>query len=242
LRYGGPGRRGGGFAFNYFRASMSESHHLLIADDHPLVRQALEQAIRSELPGTRFSEAASLDETLVILDRGEEVDLLLLDLNMPGMQGFSGLFYIRSAYPHVAVVMISANESESVVRHAVDYGAAGFIPKSAPIDTIRTAIRALLRGERWVPDPSTMDAPGGDPRLAAQLNSLTRQQLRVLMLLTEGKLNKQIAYELDITEATVKAHVSAILQKLDVSSRTQAVILAQRLRPDDIGDPTPGAP
>lgn len=216
---------------------MTERFHLLIADDHPLVRQALTQAIHSELPDARFSEASTLDETLAILDTGSgDIDLLLLDLNMPGMQGFSGLFYIRAAYPHVAVVMISANESESVVRHAIDYGAAGFIPKSAPIDTIRGAVRALLRGERWVPDPSTIDEPGGDARLAKQINSLTRQQLRVLMLLTEGKLNKQIAYELDITEATVKAHVSAILQKLDVSSRTQAVILAQRLKPDEVAE------
>jgi DNA-binding NarL/FixJ family response regulator len=213
---------------------MTESHHLLVADDHPLVRQALTQSIRSEWPDTRISEAASLDETLAILDAEDDIDLLLLDLHMPGMQGFSGLFYVRATYPHIAVVMISANESEAVVRSCIDYGAAGFIPKSAPLEKIREAIKALLRGERWTPDPATLDVPGGDAQLAAKLNSLTRQQLRVLMLLTEGKLNKQIAYELDITEATVKAHVSAILQKLDVSSRTQAVILAQRLRPDDI--------
>jgi DNA-binding NarL/FixJ family response regulator len=213
---------------------MTEQHHLLIADDHPLVRQALTQAIFSELPDARFSEASTLDETIAILDADNDIDLLLLDLNMPGMQGFSGLFYIRAAYPQVAVVMISATESASVVRRAVDYGAAGFIPKSASIDTIRTAVRALLRGECWVPDPETIAAPGGDARLAAQISSLTRQQLRVLMLLTEGKLNKQIAFDLNITEATVKAHVSAILQKLDVSSRTQAVILAQQLRPDDL--------
>jgi DNA-binding NarL/FixJ family response regulator len=212
---------------------MPERLHLLIADDHPLLRQALTQAIRSEWPDARFSEASTLDETLAILDIGEDIDLLLLDLSMPGMQGFSGLFYIRSSYPQVAVVMISASETPSVVRRAIDYGAAGFIPKSAPIDGIRDAVRALLRGERWVPDPATIDGPGGDAGLAARLNSLTRQQLRVLMLLTEGKLNKQIAYELDITEATVKAHVSAILQKLDVSSRTQAVIVAQQLKPDE---------
>lgn len=218
---------------------MTDHHKLLIADDHPLVRHALSQAIVSELPGVQISEAASLGETLAILDKDDDIDLLLLDLNMPGMQGFSGLFYIRSSYPQIAVVMISANEAPTVVRHAIDYGAAGFIPKSASIDTIRGAIHALLRGEQWVPDPSSLSGPGGDTNLAAQLNSLTRQQLRVLMLLTEGKLNKQIAYELDITEATVKAHVSAILQKLDVSSRTQAVILAQRLKPEDPSDIIP---
>lgn len=215
---------------------MPGKHHLLIADDHPLVRQALSQAIASELTDVSFSEAATLDETLAILDSNTDTDLLLLDLNMPGMQGFSGLFYIRSAYPHVAVVMISASETLAVVRQAIDYGAAGFIPKSASIETIRDAVNALLRGEQWVPDAEALNGPGGDVSLAAQLNSLTRQQLRVLMLLTEGKLNKQIAFELDITEATVKAHVSAILQKLDVSSRTQAVILAQRLKPDDPAD------
>lgn len=219
---------------------MTQRHQILIADDHPLVRQALSQAIRSEWSETRFLEASSLDETLAILDSEDDIDLLLLDLNMPGMQGFSGLFYVRATYPHIAVVMISATESEDVVRRSVDYGAAGFIPKSASLDTIREAVAALLRGERWVPDPDTLDGPGGDARLAAKLNSLTRQQLRVLMLLTEGKLNKQIAYELDITEATVKAHVSAILQKLDVSSRTQAVILAQQLKPDDAAEPVDG--
>lgn len=216
---------------------MSEQHQILIADDHPLVRQALSQAIESELHEASFREASTLDETLAILDTdADDVDLLLLDLNMPGMQGFSGLFYIRSAYPQVPVVMISANESPAVIRHAIDYGAAGFIPKSAPINTIREAIRALLRGEQWAPEFDSPNAPAGDANLATQINSLTRQQLRVLMLLTEGKLNKQIAYDLDITEATVKAHVSAILQKLDVSSRTQAVIRAQQLRPDDDGD------
>ena len=215
----------------------TEAYHLLISDDHPLVRQALGQAISGELPDARFSEASTLDETLAILDSDGDIDLLLLDLNMPGMQGFSGLFCIREAYPQVAVVIISATESTAVVRRSIEYGAAGFIPKSSSMDTIRAAVRALLRGDRWVPDPSEIGSTtGASTGLAAQIGSLTRQQLRVLMLLTEGKLNKQIAFDLNITEATVKAHVSAILQKLDVSSRTQAVILVQQLRPDDLAN------
>jgi DNA-binding NarL/FixJ family response regulator len=218
------------------REAVTEAYHLLIADDHPLVRQALVQAISGELPEARFSEASTLDETLAILDGDGDIDLLLLDLNMPGMQGFSGLFYIREAFPQVAVVMISATESTAVVRRAIEYGAAGFIPKSSSMDTIRTAVRALLRGDRWVPDASAITASSATSGLAAQIGSLTRQQLRVLMLLTEGKLNKQIAFDLNITEATVKAHVSAILQKLDVSSRTQAVILAQQLRTDGLAE------
>ena len=208
---------------------------IVIADDHPLVRDALKQTIAQDMSDAVFHEAASLAEAeATIRDEGAP-DLLLLDLHMPGMRGFTGLVYLRSEFPQVPIAMISASTDARIMRQAVDYGAAGFIPKSAPMDDIRGAVRDIIAGNTWLPT-GTNDLPDTseeDAALAARLAALTPQQLRVLGMLSDGKLNKQIAYDLDISEATVKSHVSAILQKLDVNSRTQAVILAGRLHVED---------
>lgn len=222
---------------------MSAECVIVIADDHPLVRDAVKQAIAKDLSDAEIREAGSLaDVEASIVDAGAP-DLVLLDLHMPGMQGFTGLVYLRSRFPDVPVAMISASTESRIMRQAIDYGACGFIPKSAPMDDIRTAVRAIIAGDDWLPAdigdvPDTADE---DARLSARLAALTPQQLRVLGMLSEGKLNKQIAYELDISEATVKSHVSAILQKLDVNSRTQAVILASRLNIEDPARDVPGA-
>jgi DNA-binding NarL/FixJ family response regulator len=157
------------------------------------------------------------------------MDLVLLDLSMPGVRGFSGLMYLRAQHASVPVVVVSANEDRAIMRRCLDFGASGYIPKSLDVDTMRAAVRAVLDGGRWIPPDLDLSAPGDAGVLVRRLSSLTPQQVRVLMMLSEGLLNKQIAYELSVSEATIKAHVSAILQKLDVESRTQAVIVAASL-------------
>jgi DNA-binding NarL/FixJ family response regulator len=214
---------------------LSENAIIVIADDHPLVRDALRQAIARDMPDAVFLDAASLAEAESAIRENSAPDLVLLDLHMPGMRGFTGLAYLRSQFPAVPVAMISASTEPRIMRQAVDYGASGFIPKSAPMDEIRNAVHAILDGNMWLPDlkGDLPDTDAKDAALAGRLAALTPQQLRVLGMLSDGKLNKQIAYDLDISEATVKSHVSAILQKLDVNSRTQAVILAGRLNVED---------
>ena len=203
----------------------------MIADDHPLVRGALRQAVEGAAPGCAIAECGDLAELGKELDANPDADLVLLDLAMPGVRGFSGLLYLRAQHPGVPVVVVSANEDRGVMRRCVDFGASGFIPKTTAIEPMRAAIRAILAGDTWTPPDVPIDAPV-DPRtadLVRRLSSLTPQQVRVLMMLSEGLLNKQIAYELSVSEATVKAHVSAILQKLGVESRTQAVIAAAKI-------------
>jgi DNA-binding NarL/FixJ family response regulator len=206
-------------------------YRLVIADDHPLFRGALREAVSGLFEGTEIAEAGSFDEVAKQLDKGGDVDLILLDLTMPGVRGFSGLMFLRAQYPSVPVVVVSANDDPAVIRRCMDFGAAGFIPKTLGIDEMREAIMRVLKGGVWTP-PDVDLAGGSDAEasaMMARLASLTPQQVRVLMMLSEGLLNKQIAYELSVSEATVKAHVSAILQKLGVDSRTQAVIAAAKI-------------
>lgn len=209
--------------------SNSGHHQLLIADDHPLFRGALREAVTGVFRG-EIEEAGSFNELAKLLDRSNEVDLVLLDLTMPGVRGFSGLMYLRAQYPSVPVVVISANDEPSVIRRCMDFGASGFIPKTLDIESMRAAIKQVMEGGIWTP-PDIDIGVGAEPDadLVKRLSTLTPQQVRVLMMLSEGLLNKQIAYELNVSEATVKAHVSAILQKLGVESRTQAVIAASKI-------------
>jgi DNA-binding NarL/FixJ family response regulator len=207
------------------------SYRLVIADDHPLFRGALREAVSGVFDRDGIAEAGTFDEVSALLDKGGEFDLILLDLSMPGVRGFSGLMYLRAQYPSVPVVVVSANDDPSVIRRCMDFGASGFIPKTLGTETMREAVVAVLRGGVWTP-PDVDLAAGADTEsaaLLARLATLTPQQVRVLMMLSEGLLNKQIAYELSVSEATVKAHVSAILQKLGVDSRTQAVIAAAKI-------------
>jgi DNA-binding NarL/FixJ family response regulator len=204
---------------------------ILIADDHPLFRGALRQALTSALPATELMEAGSFDEVTQRLSAGADVDLILLDLTMPGVQGFSGLLFLRADYPQVPVMVVSANDDPGVVKRCLDFGAMGFMPKTLDAAEMGKAVAAVLNGDVWV--PPGMDFSAGqdseNAEMIKRLMTLTPQQVRVLMMLSEGLLNKQIAYELSVSEATVKAHVSAILQKLGVDSRTQAVILASKI-------------
>ncbi len=207
------------------------SYRLVIADDHPLFRGALREAVSGVFPGAEIAEAGSLDSAVELLERGVDVDLILLDLTMPGVRGFSGLMYLRAQYPAVPVVIVSANDDPAVIRRCMEFGASGFIPKTQSIEAMRDAIARVLAGGVWT--PPDIDLGGGadaeTAQMVARLSTLTPQQVRVLMMLSEGLLNKQIAYELSVSEATIKAHVSAILQKLGVESRTQAVIAAAKI-------------
>jgi DNA-binding NarL/FixJ family response regulator len=202
---------------------------IIIVDDHPLFRAALRQTLAGGDPSTDAEEAGDLSALNAALEANRDCDLVLLDLNMPGTRGFSGLLLLRAQYPEIPVMIVSAVEEGSVVRRAFELGAAGYLHKSVGPAEIRRAIETVLSGEVFV--PQGLDLPGEDEQsgLMRRLATLTPQQIRVLMMLSDGLMNKQIAYELSISEATVKAHVSAILQKLDVDSRTQAVIAASRI-------------
>jgi DNA-binding NarL/FixJ family response regulator len=205
--------------------------HLVIADDHPLFRDALRQAVASVVASAKIDEAGSFEDLTALLERNSDVDLILLDLSMPGISGFSGLIYLRAQYPAIPVVIVSASDDGATIRRSLDFGASGFIPKRFGVETLRDAITKVMEGDVWVP-PDTDLTSAADPdmtRLRDRLVTLTPQQVRVLMMLSEGLLNKQIAYELGVSEATIKAHVSAILQKLGVESRTQAVIAAAKI-------------
>ena len=204
---------------------------ILIVDDHPLFREALKQAISGGVAQATVSLAGSLDAATALLDKDDNLDLILLDLRMPGVQGLSGLIYLRAQYPNIPVVIVTASDDQGLVQKALNLNASGFIPKTSGIETIITAVNAVLKGDIWVPEgyaqASAADKEADE--IARRIATLTAQQIRVLMMLREGLLNKQIAYELNVSEATIKAHVSAILQKLNVSSRTQAVIAASRI-------------
>ncbi len=212
------------------------AHHVIIADDHPLFRDALKQTLATSLPGVGITEVGSVEKLLDALAEHPNADLVLLDLKMPGekgaasLSGLTGLMYLRSQHPGIPVVIVSATDNPSMVRRCSNLGAAGFISKSLPVDKIRQAVKTILEGGVWFSDDAQSDAGAGElGELSARLATLTPQQVRVLSMLGQGLLNKQIAFELSVSEATVKAHVSAILQKLGVDSRTQAVIAVNRI-------------
>ena len=208
---------------------------IVIVDDHPLFRGALRQALSTAISDVEILEAGSLDELSTTLEQTKGAELILLDLSMPGVQGLSGLLLLRAQSPEIPVVVVSASEDPGTVRRALEFGASGYIPKSLPVDKIRAAVRLILDGGVWSPPEIPLDG-ATDPEtrnLATRLGTLTPQQVRVLMMLGEGLLNKQIAYKLSVSEATIKAHVSAILQKLGVDSRTQAVIAIGKIGGSD---------
>lgn len=202
----------------------------VVADDHPMVRDALAMALASAFAGARITFAGSLAETQSALDGLADVDLVILDLDMPGMLGLSGLAALRSAHPSVPIAIVSGTTNPAAMRQAVEMGAAGFIPKLAAADRFVIAVREILAGAVWLPgEAADTVLAERDRDLAQRAAQLTPQQHRVLSLMAEGMANKLIAFEMQISEPTVKAHVTEILRKLGVNSRTQAVILAQRL-------------
>jgi len=205
---------------------------VIVADDHPLFRTAIKEALKASQGETTFLEASSFETLQELVEKNQDVDLVLLDLHMPGVSGFAGLVYLCKCYPSVPVVIISANEDPLVIQRALDHGAAGFIPKSSSFEIITNAIRDILMGEIWAPESAQANLPGrniSELALAERMAQLTPQQFKVLMMMSQGLLNKQIAYDMSISEATVKAHVTAIMNKLNVSNRTQAVLAASKL-------------
>ncbi|WP_263079675.1 response regulator transcription factor [Endozoicomonas sp. Mp262] len=204
---------------------------IIIADDHPLFRTAMQAALGQVLENPAVYEAGTIAELQNIMDQGHSPDLILLDLHMPGAHGLSGLIFLRGQHPNIPVAIVSATEDAGVIKRAIHHGASGFIPKSLPMETMNEAINTLLSGAKWLP-PELSSLPDDEvkaPDIESRLASLTPQQFRVLGMISEGLLNKQIAFELEVSEATIKAHVTAIFKKLGVRSRTQAVIAIQEL-------------
>jgi DNA-binding NarL/FixJ family response regulator len=211
---------------------MSKALTLLMADDHPMFRMAVRHALGGLLADGRMIEAASQSALEAALAEASDLDLVLLDLAMPGATGFSSLVLLRGERPDLPVIVVSSNDHPRTVRRAQQFGAAGFVPKSAPVEQLAEAVREVLAGGQWFPAGKAERDPR-DAQLAVRLAGLTPQQLRVLMLLAEGLLNKQIAAELKLSENTVKIHVTAVLAKLECRSRTQAALLAKSLDLDD---------
>ena len=212
-------------------AGRGSVERVLIADDHPLVRDGLRTVISVAFDQADLFEASSVAEAVEIIEREGDFDLVLLDLNMPDAEGFSGLKLLRDRFPSLPIVMVSAAADGHVASGAIANGAAGFIPKSLKRSQIVGAIQSILAGNIYLPEDFGMPT-GADTEMAdirRRIDTLTPQQRVVLGLVVAGKLNKQIAYELDVSMTTVKAHVSAILAKLNVYSRTQAVILANKV-------------
>ena len=211
---------------------MSEAK-VVIADDHPLFRTALKQAIVECLADNETLEADSFSDLLKVIEQTPSLEIVFLDLHMPGNDGFTGLTLLRNHYPDLVVIMVSSDDNAQTMQKAVNFGAAAFIPKSADLNVISQAIDTVLEGEVWLPENIVINedkqATQHHQRLAKQLSQLTPQQYVVLTLIADGQLNKQIAYDLDIKETTVKKHVSAILLKLEVNNRTLAGLAYQEL-------------
>jgi DNA-binding NarL/FixJ family response regulator len=203
---------------------MDSNYTIIIADDHPLFRNALFQSVHMAISGATLLEADSLTALMDLLNKDADPDLLLLDLKMPGANGMSGLIQLRNEFPDLPVVVISASEETSVISQVKRHGAFGFIPKSSDMRTLINALNQVLQGDPYFPE-GLNEALDDDNDLAEKIASLTPQQYKVLTMLSDGLLNKQIAYELNVSEATIKAHMTAIFRKLRVNNRTQAVIL-----------------
>lgn len=215
---------------------LPSGHTFVIADDHPLFRGALKEALAGIGDVAAIHEAGDFESAKALVVANEDIDMVLLDLSMPGASGLSGLISLRGIHASVPLVVVSAHDDPATIRRALDLGASGFISKSASMEEIRSAVLTVLAGDIAAPagielgverDPEISD-------LIKRLQALTPQQTRVLGMLAEGLLNKQIAYELGVSEATIKAHVSAILQKLGVDSRTQAVIQLSKIGGDPL--------
>lgn len=213
---------------------MVQPDKIIIADDHPLFRQALLETLKTNMPETQWLEAETIPDLEALLSDNTDADMLLLDLNIPGAHGFNTLIHVRQHYPKIPVVVVSAYEDSGTITQAMSYGASGFIPKSTAAPVIFEAIEQVLNGSIWTPQTiSELNLEDSKSDIAKRVGSLTQQQYKILMMFAEGMLNKQIAYDLSVSEATIKAHATAIFRKLNVRNRTQAVIVLGQL---DVAD------
>ena len=209
----------------------------IVADDHPLYRSAITQVLRSQYENLEILEASDILSLQQVLNINQDAELVLLDLHMPGTYGFGALAFVHGLCPNIPVLVVSANEKPEIMQKAMLYGARGFLPKSSNLPTIQEAIAQINAGGKWLPEgikfnTSTPKLEDEEQKIMASISTLTPQQYLVLTMLAQGLLNKQIAYELDVTEATVKAHLTAIFRKLNVRSRTQAVLAVSALHLD----------
>lgn len=207
--------------------------HILVADDHPLFREALRGALAPHFSDATILESDGLDSTMQVMNQQRDIDLILLDLNMPGGEYFNGLITLKEAYPDTPIAVISASESTEVIAQVMSLGAQGFIPKSSATKDIADAIVRIRNGETWVPEDKKAELEVVNKELSELLRrfrELTPKQIQVLSFLRAGLMNKQIAHEMNVTEATIKAHISAILRKLEINTRTQAVLLMDKLQ------------
>ncbi|MBU3068306.1 response regulator transcription factor [Aestuariicella sp. G3-2] len=204
---------------------------IIIADDHPLFRTALSNTLQSELSQPQLIEAEDFSSLQQSVEANPNAHLILLDLHMPGAEGFSALVFLTAHYPQIPVMIVSAHEEADIIHRAMDHGASGFLPKSASVDTMSNALLTVLNGNIWLPEGLTDQSVAGEEELniAEALSNLTPQQFRVASMVSQGLLNKQIAYELSVTEATIKAHMTEIFKKLGVHSRTQAAVAMGQL-------------
>lgn len=205
----------------------------VIADDHPLFREALSAALTPLFEGLEVLEAETTEALFDILQRNGNVDLLLLDLSMPGSNWFDTLANAKEKLPELPIVMVSANDDIDVISQSMALGASGYVPKSTPTRTIAEAIDIVLGGEQWLPADiaeKLTDHSSNMNDMLERFKELTPKQLLVLRYVRSGMMNKQIAHEMNVTEATVKAHISAALKKLDINTRTQAVLLMDKLQ------------
>lgn len=216
---------------------------VIIADDHPLFRTALKQAIVECIEDAGTLEADNFSELLAAIEQNPSLEIVFLDLHMPGNNGFTGLTQLQNHYPDLIVIMVSSDDSDETMQKAINFGAAAFIPKSADLSMIATAVDTVLGGGVWLPEHVEINADQqtmvSHQKLAKQLAQLTPQQYIVLTQIADGQLNKQIAYDLNIKETTVKKHVSAILMKLEVNNRTLAGLAYQQLMlapPENVND------
>ncbi|WP_367275555.1 response regulator [uncultured Nevskia sp.] len=211
---------------------------ILVADDHPLFRAAIVHTLQPFTgSGGSIAEASSFASLSAAVSADADLDMVLLDLNMPGAQGFSSLVYLRGERPALPVIVISSNDHPRTVSRAQQFGAAAFVPKSAPPAVLQNALRVVMQGDEWFP-PQRAARSAEDAKLAEQLAQLTPQQFRVLMAMADGLLNKQIAHELGLAENTVKVHITAVLRKLECYSRTQAAVKVKALQPEpEINEP-----
>ncbi|HYG90070.1 MAG TPA: response regulator transcription factor [Azospirillum sp.] len=207
---------------------------VLIAEDHPLFREALAHVIWLVDPSAECTDAATLEQALALINRDEGFDLIMLDLGLPGTSGLSAALTVREQATTTPVIIVSAWEDAHAIRQAIRLGVSGYMPKSLSREAMVSAVDKVLSGGTYFPVFEEMDTPA-DP--GAATDSLTPRQLTVLQLLGEGQSNKQIAYELSISQETVKIHISAILRKLGVTSRSKAMLIANRLTGTKVGAP-----
>lgn len=210
-------------------------YKFLIADDHPLMRDAIQGALSHCFENVTFLKSDSLDTTIAVLRKNRNVSIIIFDLSMPGCDNFYGLLRIKELFPNIPMVVLSASDSPEVISQVMSFGAEGFIAKTTGTETIKEAIVTILKGGTWLSKASEkaiLSVDNNAVDIAEKLKTLTPKQFQVVKLLKDGLMNKEIATTLNVTEATVKAHIGVVFKKLNVKTRTQIVLAVEKLQLD----------